>query len=404
MSQIRCYINPFDDSGNYTGWVDVSADVKLDSIGSFTSSLDGSDFDVGIFTFGNITININNASGKYSDVDDIRSIFRYRRGGSKVKITWQKGDNDAVCNFSTCGEIYPYYELNVVEGLLNDESLTTDLRLADNSFKLLSYASIFDSVEAPYSSLTNGDTVLEILTVLLAESDITKTITIDSANINPNLNAVIDDVSGYEDSSVKDIIDDMLLISNSVLYFEEDTLFIGPRTPTTTVQQTFYGQASKLGIEDMQKVDKIRSGLSRTFNLWKWEDTTLSARSQTSIDDHGLRINDLNIDAITNNTTRQAILNSYSGEFFEPKREFKFTTTLDVENRNNLDRVNFDYPTPYYTTEGVEIPLYTKAVYGVSKYPFGEYSLELGVLEFFKVISIGIDLKKGLITYGVREI
>ena len=404
MSKLRCYIKPFNDAGVYQDWIEVTSDVDFKSMGSVSSKLESSEFDVGVFTFGSVSLKLNNADGDYSDIDDINSIFRFRRSGSKVKITWQKGDTDAVCGFDFWGECYPYYELTILEGLLNDEALTQDLRISDVTFKVLSYTSIFKTIETPFSSLSNGDKVSEIFDVLLADPTALSTITVTPVNININYDAVIDDVSSYEDTDISEVINNLLIISNSVLYFKDDSIYISDRTATATVQETFYGQASSLGVENVQKLDKIRSGLSRTFNLWRWEDTALSSKNTSSIDDNGLRVKEIGFKEVTNNTTRQAILDSYKTEFQDPEREFTFTTNLDVENRDLLDRVNFDYPTPYFASEGVAVPRYDLAVYDVDKYPVGEYGLTLDTLEYFKIISIKIDLKKDLITYEVREI
>ena len=404
MSKVRVYINPFDDNGDYTSWNDVTSDVDVKSIGSLSARLEGSDYDVGVFTFSNISLSLNNSESLYSDIDDIKSIFRYRRAGSKVKITWQKGDTDAICGFATCGDIYPYYELTIFEGLLDDESASSDLKTSQIKFNVLSYGSIFSTIETPISSLSNGQTVLQILTILLADTTITKTITVDLANINPNYNAVVDDVSSYDETDMREVIADLLLFSNSVLYFEGDSIIVGGRVPTATVQQTLYGQASTLGLEDIVKLGSIKTGLSRTFNLWRWEDSSESARDNTSIDDHGLKVKEIGYEPITSTGTRQAMLDTYKDEFKFPRREFEVTTYLDTDNRKLLDRVNFDYPTPFYAKEGDRIALYGQAIYGQDKYPYGEYGLVLTPTEHFKVIGLKIDLKKDLITYNVREI
>ena len=88
MSTVRCYIKPFNEDGTYqSDWTEITDDVMNDNLGKISSKIEGSDYDVGIFTFSNISIFLSNKSGAYSEVGDIRSIFFYRRAGSKVKLT-----------------------------------------------------------------------------------------------------------------------------------------------------------------------------------------------------------------------------------------------------------------------------------------------------------------------------
>lgn len=405
MSQLKCYIKPFNGEGEYTDWIEVTNDVDFDAMGSVTSNLEGSEYDVGVFTFSSVSLKLNNANSQYSDIDDINSMFRYKRANSKVKVTWQKGDHDAVCGFVSCDDAtYPYYELPILEGLLNDEAMTSDLVTAQVSFKVLSYASIFKDIETPFSSMSNGDTFLEIIDLFLLNPIVAKTITIDLANVVANFNAIFDDISSYEDTTMSEVMDDLLLASNGVLYFEGDTIFVNSREATAEVQQTFYGQASNIGLENILSIDKIRSGRSRMFNLWRWEGTNLSSRDNTSIDDNGMRVKDFSIDSITVGSERQLILDSYRPDFQDIKMEFDMSVSIDTENVKLLDRVNIDYPTPYFAREGEVVARYAISKYGEAKYPFAEYGLTLSTTQHFKIVSVKIALKDDLIIYGLREI
>jgi len=88
--------------------------------------------------------------------------------------------------------------------------------------------------------------------------------------------------------------------SNAVLYVSSDTIHVTNRDETSKAIETFYGQASNIGIESLQKVSSIKSGRNKMFNLVRWADTTLVAKSTSSIDDFGVRDKEIDISLFTN--------------------------------------------------------------------------------------------------------
>lgn len=403
MSKIKAYFQTFNTAGEYTGdWVDVTEDCDL-KIGKVTQKLDASEFDVGIFSYGSFSLKLNNINGNYSDVDNINSMFVGKRSGTKVKLTFQIEHHEQYCGIAICGNSYLSEEVDVLFGLLNDESFAQDLRDSSVQFQVLAEESILDKVEINYSAISNGMTVSAILTAILNDLEILKVLSIGT--ISPKYNAVIDDVSDFENETVKSVIDDLLVISASVLYVNESELKVSERVETSTNQQTFYGQASTEGIENIQKLGKIKSGLSRTFNVWNWSETSLTSKDTNSQSKYGTREKEIGFDSVTNSTTKQAILDSYKTEFGNPLRELELTVILDGYNiRKLLDKINIDYPTPYSVKEGNVFPVYGTSKYSEVVYPDAEFGLELLTSEYWKIIGIKIDFNKMLIAYNVREV
>ena len=87
MGRFRVYINPFDDSGNYTSFQEITPDVDMKALKSISEKTDNTDFDIGIYRNNKFNLKVNNIDGKYSDVGVANSIFRFTRSNSKVKIS-----------------------------------------------------------------------------------------------------------------------------------------------------------------------------------------------------------------------------------------------------------------------------------------------------------------------------
>ena len=127
MARRRVYIAPFlPDGSGYDAFRDVTSDVEFSSLGAITSTLDVSDYDIGIFTNSSMSINLQNSFGLYSDVSNDNSIFQFKRGDSLVKITWDLSDYPFFPGISKPGEIAGG-EIEVFRGLLNDDATVLQL-------------------------------------------------------------------------------------------------------------------------------------------------------------------------------------------------------------------------------------------------------------------------------------
>jgi len=407
MGAIKVFIKPFKTDGTYQDdFIDVTADVSEDTIGSITQKLDGSDFDTGVFTNSSFSMKLNNQSGSYNDVGSLTSMFNYRRAGTLVRVTWLFGEYEPILGSAICGEAILGPQEIFYEGILEDKATTINVETNLITFNVLGRASIFEAVEIPSGAPVNTDTVKQAIFDILDQTEITTLLTVTLANIDPDLNFVIDDVSDFENGTVKEVLDDLLAASNSVLVIEDDVVYVKSRDESTELIYTFYGQASPRGIENIANITNYKNGMNRTFNLWTWEGTSLVARNTSSIDDYGVRKKEISYGFVTNNTTRQAILDNLIGEFGIPKVEFDLKGLWDIDTiqLDQLDKISVDYPSTSIAIGDNVLPLYGVAKYGTDKYPFTEFSLTIDRDERFKIIGITVNLKMQEVTFKLREV
>jgi len=408
LSYFSVFLNPKDDLGAFTGYIDITEDVVWKSFSSFTQKLDSNDYDTGVFKHNALDLKLHNQHGKYSDVNTIDSVFRNRRGGSKVRISWRVQQREVACGSLPCGTGSAHVgpTINIFDGILNDDATTLDIDDQQINFKVLSGDSLFREVETNYSSLNIGDLSSTVIYTILNQTEITKHLTVSAGNISCGLDLSMDIVTPFENQTVKQTLDEVLFGSNSVLWVRDQTVYVKPRTGGATSQKTFYGQASNNGIEDVQKMSNISAGRNNVFNFWTWKDTTLVKSDATSIGKNGLRKKEMNIDHLTNTTKRNLLLEDQKTTFADIKQEFDLTTPINYETLalTFLDKVNVDYPSPVSAPRpGVEIPIYGLAIYGTAIYPRTETSITIPVSTNFKIMGMKINRSNQSITFKLKE-
>ncbi len=407
MGVIRVYLKPFNADGTYQDdFTEITADVSEDTISSISQQLDGSDFDAGVFTNSSFTMRLNNQSGSYNDVDSLTSIFGYRRAGTIVRVTWLFGASEPICGMAVCGEAVLGPQEVFYEGFLEDKATTLNVETNLLTFNVLGQESVLDTVEKPSGKPVNTDTVKQAIFDILDQTEITNLFTVDIGNIDPSLNFAIDDVSPFEGDTVKEVLDELLSASGSVLTIVDSVVIVSSRDESAELKYTFYGQASPRGIESIANITGYKNGQNRMFNLWKWTDTSLIARNTTSIEEYGVRKKEIDYDFVTNNTTRQSILDNLRDEFGLPKVEFELKGLWDLNTigLNQLDKVSVDYPTNSVPATGEILPIINVARVGEFRIPFSEFALTIEETERFKIIGIKANLKAQEVTFKLREV
>ena len=406
MSRVRVYIKPFLDDGSYAPeFIEVTGDVV--QLGVISQAIDDSNYDVGTIRNGGVAITLRNDHGFYNEADNIKSIFRYKRKDSLVKFTWDVRDFDLVCGFFTIPTPLGS-EVELFQGVLNEISSVSDIDKQWAKFTVLGFESLLDGIEAPFSSINNGDLLSEILYAALNQAPFTDFITVDSGNISLGNDTTIDDKSDWENETVGGVLKDLLLGASSVFYLKDQTAYVSARAPTGDVKYTFYGQGSIQGVESIINVPKIRDGLNRVFNYWTWPETTLRAKDDTSLQYYGIRKKQFELSLINLSSTAkiQAMLDANRTEFSFPKLELELITPINYGTLalKILDRVSIDYPTIYTSSDGDILPRYGLSNYGAVRYPFGQWTLTLTTDTNFKIISRKVDPVKETIIFGLREI
>lgn len=401
----RVYIKPFDDYGAYSSWIDVTKDVERDSLGSISSDLDNTEFDIGVYRNSSFRLTFKNEHGKYSDVGSPQTIFRYTRSNSLVKVTWAIHADGTKLGMFKCGTRKISPEMVIFTGLLSDEGTVMDLDAQKVSFTILGRESRLQKAIVPYASLANGQNLSTVIYNCLNQAEITDLLTVSPSNISLGLDQAIDDVSVLETKTVQEALADLLLAGNSVLYVEDDAIKVAPRTATAAVQFTFFGQASPLGVENVQSIKGIRNGLAKTFNYISWRDTNTVSQDATSVAKYGARKKEVEFPFFTNGTKRQNILDALAAEFKNPKQEFELYSPITYKTLalGLLDRVAIDYPTVYYPQES-PLPICGIAVCGEAVLPKVKWAFRLGTDQFFKIIGKSLDAKTSLFKFKLREI
>lgn len=410
MSRFRAFIKPRNDEGVLTDFIEVTEDVDFNATGTIKQQIDNDEFNVGQFKFSDFKLKLRNETGRYSDVDVIQSIFRFRRAGSIFKLTWDPANESAVCGIAVAGASSGATiseQVDIFIGVLNDESSKLDIDDQQITFTILSTDSIFEKVVSPFNLLSPGQLYSDALLAILDQADITEYLTVDAGNISLGLDQTFDVVTQYENQTVKEVLDDILLQANAVIFIKNETIFIKSRDGGATSQFTFTGQASNDAIEDIIKISEISSGLNRVFNYWTWDDTNLIAVDGDSVQDNQIRKKDFNVDAITTTPKRQAILNSQRDEFKDKKQRLKLTVAMKVNLLNLflLDQVRIDYPTVIIPGEsGGDLPIYGIAKYGEAVYGFAQASITIEKTTPYKIMGLDINTKKQELKFNVQEI
>jgi hypothetical protein len=402
----RVYIKAFDDNGVYNAdWEEVTDDVIFGEIGSINSDLDNTDYDIGVYRFSNFKITLRNDHARYSDVDYPDSIFRYKRADSLVKITWEINDEGPFVGIAESESGFLSEEVTIFTGLLNDESLVMNLSKQTVSFSCIGKEYLFSRTTVPFGSVSNGDLFSEILYTILNQANITALLTVSSSNISCGTDLAIDSIASLQNKTVQEGLNKLLLASNSVLFIENDTVYIAPRTASPTVEFTFYGQTSSLGAENILDVTNIKNGLNKVFNYFTWKDTIYFSQSTSSVTKYGVRKNEVDFEFITDGTKQQTILDNLKTEFADPKQEFDIITPMSYPalEANLLSRVSIDYPIVYVST-GDPVPICGVAICGEAVLPKALSAFTILPTDHYKVIGRSINPKDSTIRFKVRKI
>lgn len=413
MGLFKVYVTPFDEDGNYGEEVEVTEFVDKTSITEISRTIEGnSDYQLGIFSFANLTISFNNRTGKFSDVETVQSLFRYKRNDSQIRITW-KLDPGPYCGVAIADEARLNDETEIFKGLLNDESFSTDAQTQRVKFKILGFESLFARTVVPFDTVDNGDLMSVTMYKILNQPEITGLLTVDQANIVPGTDQTIDSIASLQNKSVREGIQNLLIATNSVLYIKDDTVYVKNRVAGLVVQHTFYGQASRLGAENIIDMNEIKNGVARVVNYASWSGTGLLQTDDDSIARNGIKAQTLDYEFITDNTKRDNILTAIVTEFSNAKQEMNLTCQLnyDTVGLDILDRVLIDYPTVYLPGEE-EIPVLGFAEWGddTDSVPPGAlmpdalWSFSVSTDEPYKILSKKINTKNQTIVFRLRKI
>src|SRR5687768_11864409 len=179
----------FSDGSYDSEWTEISRYVLGGGMGKISFQLDADDFDVGIFVVSNMRLMLDNAQGKFNDVDDSRSIWSgyESRHLTKVKIEagYRTQDGERIAD-----EI-------VFNGLIDERTFILEGDADIASATVLSRESIFQFLSVLPGTLSSAVTASTAIAVLCGRSEVTAHINVDVANINPDNDITIDNPSEW---------------------------------------------------------------------------------------------------------------------------------------------------------------------------------------------------------------
>lgn len=384
--QYKILITPLEKRNVYGTEIDVTADIDISEfvtekgIGKIKNQIDNDDYEFGIFTFSDITLNMVNYSGKFNDEFSSYSIFKFKRDLAKVKIQFINTAGSAVINF---------------EGIINDEATRQDNVKGTVKFKVLSFSSIFRKIKVPAGVIINGVSFSSAIKTILNNPDITSLLTFDPGKITVGLDLAVDDGSKLDDRTVKNSINDLLLVSSSILFIDDtQTIIVTTRTDESeAVTHSYFAGNDVLGREDVLSIKNFNTGLHRLFNGiivngFLTEDSISANRN-------GVRQKSLTFDFITNSANFITIGNAILDDFRNPRFEMELKVrTEDSLTVKILDLVNISFTSVIMPAEDKTIfPLYGVSKYGEDNYPLVSNPLPIRNNELFRVIGIFEDPK-----------
>jgi len=389
----RVLITPLVSEGVYGTTLDITQDIDMtDLIKSFSNvrqEIDNGDYDIGIFTFGSVTMSAINYRKKFNNEHEDLSIFPFTRDKAIVEIQYRDSDANELTRF---------------RGLINEDATRMDTEKDLVRFKVLSMDSIFRQVNVPAGAIVVGDLFSAAIKKILNVPAITDVLNFSASDVNVNLDIAIDDGEVFSNAVVKSSLDDLLKASNSILFIDtSDNIIVTDRSENVPLFALF-GGGDAHGRENILSIKKFNDGTQRTFNSVKVGETEVSS-DNAWIQRDGFRQKTFSFDFITTASKEKQIADRILNHFRVPKMECEIVVKTEaVKQIRLLDlvRVAFDYKkTP--DVDDDRLPMYGVAMYGDEHYVNTSGSFRIGQNISWKVYSISENVSNFTTTLKLRQ-
>lgn len=373
----RVFITPLESDRSYGNAINVTNDLS-GGIPNIKSSIDNSDFSVGIFSYNSIRLKLNNNHERYRyGFSAYNSIFPVGRDRAKVTIDFEKDDGDII---------------SIFHGLIDDIATKEDDRRFLITFRVLSVDSIIRKHSIPSAQVTTGMTFKNALYTILNTYPINDLLNVDLNNISVQYDDIIDNGGWFTSRPAKRAVDLLLLACGSILYVDSNlNIIVRPRNVKEQQKEILYGAIHPLRRRPViYKMRSINTGQQRIFNSILVNNVRVL--DQLSVDHYGLKEREpLEIPFIIDPSTSYAIGEIIINEFRFAREELLVTVLSEAAHDLNLtDIVRIDHPR--FVTRGLDQKLFD--LYGSSLYGQATYPMERG-----RTIDIGVSW----IVYEKRE-
>lgn len=387
----RVYFTPLMQVATYGTEVEVTDYISQAGIKSINRGIDTGDFDFGQYLFADIALTAINLDGVFNTPDDFRSMFIFSRNLTKVRLVFENSVGQTI----------------TFKGIINEESTTENAETQIINFRVLGQDSVLRTTMVGPGVITIGDTVSIAIKKIINVPAITKILTYISTNINPKIDFVIDNPEPFNNLAVKDVLDTLLLASNSIITIDSSGV-IEVKSRADDPDQIPFKLYGPFVIRNAQNIDRafnINTGKHRQFTSVK-VNTVINTRDDFS-EDFGFRQKSLSLNYVTNAATMDTISASLLDEFKAPKIELQLEVATDtVKSLRLLDRVTLDYPLRLEPTPGKFLPVYGITKFGQASdpYPNAFGSFKMSPQNIFKIVEIDENPDTFNTTLKLRQI
>lgn len=372
--QYKIYITPKIGEFTYGDEIQVSAEILFNGIKTMRKSIDSSDYEVGVYTYGDISLKLVNKDGKYNDEFDGRSIFKFSRDLALVRVDYSDNDGD----------------ITRFKGLINEEATKQDFNKEQVTFRVLSNDSVIRTTKVSGGLVASGVLASDAIKVILNQTKITSVLNFSSSNINVDQDFIVDDGTKFDNKNARKALNDLLVATNSVLIIDlSDNMIVQSREETSANILNLYGPYDELMRQNTHSVRKYNPGKHRTFTSVKISGVEVD--DDGFVKDFGFRQFERTLSFITSDGTKTTIATRILNEFKKPRIELEVSCpTHVVKNTELLDRASFNYPLRVKRIEDKFLPVIGITKIGDAKMPlpntFGIASIDNTIA--FKVIEI----------------
>lgn len=388
-------ITPLVAKNTYGYTVDVSKDIDINDyvlsngLNTIKREIDNGDFDIGVYVFNSINLTCLNINGVFSDQSDYRTLFKYGRDKAKVDIYFYDGStNTPTVTF---------------QGIIDDRATKIDFKKNQVKMTVLSKDSILNRTKVSGGTVTSGIMISQAIKSILNVNEVTAVLNYDPANINVLNDYLVDVGSYFDNKTIKEALDELLSVSNSILYINDSNdIIVKSRDHRAANAFELFGDGDQFGRENIIDIKNYNTGMHRSFNTVKVG--TQSASDLGMIDAFGDNVLELDFEFITNANTQAEIAADILDYWKVPKIELevKVKTKL-VKHLRFFDLVSLNVPYRTVPAKGTKLPTYGSAKYGEGKYPavFGNIKIRPNVA--FKIVGIYEDPVTYLTTLKLRQ-
>lgn len=372
--QYKVYLTPRSAENTYGTEVQISAEIMFNGIKTMIKSIDSSDYEVGVYTYGDISLKVVNKNGKYNDPDDNRSIFRFSRDLARIRVDYSDNDGD----------------ITRFRGLINDEATRQDFNKEEIQFRVLSNDSVIRTTRVAGGLIANGVLASSAIKSILNQTEITRVLNFSASNVNVDQDFIIGDGSKLDNQDARKALNDLLSATNSVLIIDSsDNMIVKPRNETDATVLNLFGPFDERMRQNIHTVKKFNSGKHRTFTSVKVG--VIERNDSGFVADFGFRQLKRSFEFITTDEIRATVATRILDEFKFPMRELEVSVpTHVVKNSELLDPVSINYPLRIKRIKDKFLPVVGITKIGDADMPlpdtFGNASISSAIA--FKIIEI----------------